>query len=270
MMAQNQISLTNIPLLNHNHETPSVFRPEDLVDAVKTTRKIQQLDLPDICVLEFDGDLTDKLQERDELVHCDCWPCFHTKMWGWPREEVRCGIIPRTIGGPYTVLVAEQLAVCGVKVIIGLASAGRVAPTYPLPSVVIAEQAIRDEGVSYHYLPPEKTVDATLSLVPFLERSLTPLGQPVHRGLVWTTDAPYRETQEDISRYADMGALAVEMQAASLYSFGKRKQVPVALVAHVTNAIDHDGEQFDKGPEDFDISLLGAICEGAKQWLESS
>lgn len=260
--------LDGYPLLKHSYEAQSVFTPENLIEAVKSTRNIQEINIPEICILEFDGDLTDKLKQQGELTHCTSWPCFHTDMWCWSQNDIHCGIIPRTIGGPYTVLVAEQLAACGVKVVIGLASAGRVNPALPLPSVVIADNAIRDEGASYHYLPPGKTVESTQSLIPFLKNSLDKLGEPVRRGLVWTTDAPYRETQEDLTRFAEMGALAVEMQAASLFAFGKYKNLPVALVAHVTNAIDHDGKQFEKGPEDFDITLLRFICTGARDWLE--
>ena len=66
-----------------------------------------------------------------------------------------------------------------------------------------------------------------------------------------------------------MGALAVEMQAASLFAFGKRQGVEVALVAHVTNAPDYDGEPFDKGPADADVLLLQAICRAGRDWLVS-
>ncbi len=269
MNKPSQQTLAGLPLLSHPYDKPSVFSPNDLVEAVKSDRNIQEINIPDICVLEFDGDLTDKLKQQGELIHCDSWPCFHTDLWCWRHDEISCGIIPRTIGGPYTVLVAEQLAVCGVKAVVGLTSAGRISQSLPLPSIVVANEAIRDEGVSYHYLPPAETVEATPSLTPYLERSLKTLDQPVHSGLVWTTDAPYRETKEEIDRYADRGVLAVEMQAASLFSFGVYMNFPVGLVAHVTNAVDHDGKQFEKGQDDFEKSLLLAICSGVNNWLKS-
>ncbi len=256
-----------LPLLNHPLDEPTAFRPEDLTESVRSSRKRPDGDVPAICILEFDGDLTDKLQSRGELERCDAWPCFHTTMWCWNSGELSCGIIPRTIGGPYAVLVAEQLAVCGAKVIVGLASAGRLDSQMPLPALVLADEAIRDEGTSYHYLPPSDTVKGMQSVLPCLERALSEVGLPLRRGLVWTTDAPYRETSAQMQCYADMGALAVEMQAASLFAFGQRQACPVALVAHVTNAPDHEGEAFAKGPDDVDISILEAICRGAATWL---
>jgi nucleoside phosphorylase len=53
-----------------------------------------------------------------------------------------------------------------------------------------------------------------------------------------------------MKRYAERGALAVDMQAASLFAFGQRQECPVALVAHLTNVPDHEGEAFAKGPAD--------------------
>lgn len=257
----------SLPLLNHPLDAPTTFRPKDLVESVRASRDRATGDVPEICVLEFDGDLTDKLQERGELERCDAWPCFHTTMWRWESGGLSCGIIPRTIGGPYTVLVAEQLAICGAKLIVGLASAGRMDSQIPLPAIVLADEAIRDEGTSYHYLPPSKTVKGTQGVLPVLERHLRKVGLPLHRGLVWTTDAPYRETAEQMKRHAELGALAVEMQAASLFAFGQRQRCAVALVAHCTNAPDHEGEAFAKGPDDVDVSILKAICRGSATWL---
>jgi uridine phosphorylase len=260
----NELSL---PLLNHPLDAPTAFRPEDLVESVRAFRDKADGVVPEICILEFDGDLTDKLQARGELEPCDAWPCFHSTMWRWKSEDLSCGIIARTIGGPYTVLIAEQLAVCSAKLIVGLASAGRLDSRIPLPSIVLADEAIRDEGTSYHYLPASRTVKGTQGILPALERCLRETELPVRRGLVWTTDAPYRETEEQMQRYADMGALAVEMQAASLFAFSQRQGCAVALVAHLTNAPDHEGEAFAKGPEDADVSILAAICRAGMSWL---
>src|ERR1700687_619549 len=132
-------------------------------------------------------------------------------MFALELEGVACGIIPRTIGGPYAVLIAEQLAAAGVELIVGLTSAGRVSPELPLPCLVVATSAIRDEGTSYHYLPPDNEVACKSPVVPLLERELIATGWAVRSGKVWTTDAPYRETKAQLNRWSQEGVLAVEM-----------------------------------------------------------
>lgn len=254
-----------LPLLDHALDAPTVFTPRELIEAVRAQRGRDNEAIPPVCVLEFDGDLTDELIRRGEVERCAAWPCFHTEMWIWRGGDLSCGIVSRTIGGPYAVLVAEQMVVCGAKVIVGLASAGRVSPALPIPSVVVADSAIRDEGTSYHYLPPGEVVQAPNELAEALEDEISRAGLHVRRGLVWTTDAPYRETAAQIGRHARAGALAVEMQAASLFAFATRSKVQVGLVAQVSNAPDHEGQPFDKGLPDVNRLLLGCICEAASR-----
>jgi uridine phosphorylase len=251
-----------LPIMDHPLDAPTVFSPRDLVAAVRSQRGIAVELLPEVCVLDFDGDLTDELVRAGDATPCPDWPCFHTAMWTVAVGDDRCGIIPRTIGGPYAVLVAEQLAACGVRVILGLASAGRIDPTLPLPAIVIANRAIRDEGTSYHYLPPSHAIYGCSKTVTTLAEELQPLGMTTRVGTVWTTDAPYRETAEQIERYRNDGALAVEMQAASLFAFSASRQVPVGLVAHLTNAPDHRDQTFDKGSLAEQRQIFQAICRG--------
>lgn len=253
------MTMKKSPLLAHPYDEASAFRPDDLLQAVRSQRGAGVGSLPPVGVLEFDGDLTDALIRADEVRRCEDWACFHTEMWLWPKAEPRCGIVARTIGGPYTVLVAEQMAVSGMGAVVGLASAGRLGRELPLPGIVVADEAVRDEGTSLHYLPPTETVRADTRLAELLVDAVSPIGLPTRRGLVWTTDAPYRETTTQIEHWAARGALAVEMQAASLFAFGEALGVRTGLVAHVTNAIDHDGEPFAKGPDDADRKILAAI-----------
>ena len=240
--------MDKLPLLNHPIDEPTTFTPEGLIDSVRRSRRIPDGRVPPLCILEFDGDITDWLVKEGIAQAFPAWPCFHTTMFAIEVESTMCGIIPRTIGGPYAVLIAEQLAAAGAELIIGLTSAGRVSPELPLPCLVAITGAIRDEGTSLHYLPPNREVDCPVPQVAaLLERELPATGWTVRSGKVWTTDAPYRETQAQLQHWANEGILAVEMQAASLFAFGKAQGVAVACIAMVSNAVDHDGEQFNTG-----------------------
>ena len=256
-----------IPLLAHSLEESSAFTPEALLDAVRVARGLPRDPVPPICILEFDGDLTDWLITTGAAKPWKSWACFHTAMHAIEVDGIPCGIVPRTIGGPYAVLIAEQLKASGAQVILGLTSAGRVAASVPIPSLVVATAAIRDEGTSYHYLSASRSAVADATLADSLQRSLESLGVPVLGGAVWTTDAPYRETKQQLTEYARQGVLAVEMQAASLFAFASVRCVPVGMVAHVTNAVDHEQAPFEKGSHEFSRRLLETMCRAAKSFL---
>jgi uridine phosphorylase len=258
-----------IPLLSHPLDKPSAFTPEALLDAVRVARRLPREPVPPICILEFDGDLTDWLVSTGIAKPCPSWACFHTAMHALEIDGTPCGIIPRTIGGPYAALIAEQLKSSGAQLILGLTSAGRVSASVPVPSLIVATEAIRDEGTSYHYLPASRSSVAHAELASSLAQGLKNLGLPVVSGTVWTTDAPYRETSQQLAEYAAQGVLAVEMQAASLFAFAIARNIPVGIVAHVTNAVDHQQDPFEKGSHEFGQRLLEAICRAAKSFLDS-
>jgi uridine phosphorylase len=105
-------------------------------------------------------------------------------------------------------------------------------------------------------------------IVPLLERELTMTGWRIRSGQVWTTDAPYRETTMQLKKWADERVLAVEMQVASLFAFAAAKGAAVASVAVVSNAVDHDGEQFDSGSQQVGLNIIAACARTFKAWRE--
>jgi uridine phosphorylase len=256
-----------LPILNHALDEPSELTARKLVDDVRRSRQIPAATVPRVCILEFDGDLTDWLVQQGIAKPFPLWACFHTAMFTLELEGMQCGVIARTIGGPYAVLIAEQLQAAGAQLIIGLTSAGRVSTDLPLPCLVVANGAIRDEGTSYHYLSPGREVMCPSAIVSVLERELAATGWSVRSGKVWTTDAPYRETRSQLQSWAGERVLAVEMQAASLFAFGTARKVDVGCVAMVSNAFDHGGEQFDTGSYEDRLLILRALARAARSFL---
>jgi hypothetical protein len=205
-MAEKPMRTAASPLVQHALESPSAFTPERLMDAVRAVRGLTHEAVPPLCVLDFDGDLSDHLADTGLSTPLTSWACFHTSMRVLALDGLVCGIVPRTIGGPYAVLIAEQLRAAGAKVIVGLTSAGRVSPSLPLPSIVVIDEAVRDEGTSLHYLPPSASVETpSPRLVDVIAQELSALRVPVSRGAVWTTDAPYRETSGQLRTWAERG-----------------------------------------------------------------
>jgi uridine phosphorylase len=257
------------PILDHPVDEDSAFTAQALIADVRRLRDVGNESLPALCFLEFDGDLTNWLVEHHIAAPFHSWACFHTAMFSLELEGIECGIVGRTIGGPYAVLIAEQLHAAGARLIIGVTSAGRVASDLPLPGLVVATSAIRDEGTSYHYLPPGKEVTCPSHLTLPIARELSASGFPVRMGKVWTTDAPYRETNKQLAKWEREGALAVEMQAASLFAFGKARNANVAVVARMSNAVDHEGSQFDTGSNEQGLEILKALARAARSLLNT-
>lgn len=132
------------------------------------------------------------------------------------------------IGAPAVVGVVELLIALGARAFVSIGTAGALAPAAHIGDLVICDRAIRDEGVSHHYLPPEKYAYSSPSLTQRLADSLGARGLSPHLGASWTIDAPYRETVEEARQYQQEGALTVEMEASALFAVAQLRGAEMA------------------------------------------
>jgi uridine phosphorylase len=102
------------------------------------------------------------------------------------------------VGASYAVLIAEQLFASGCQLLISMTSAGQLLELRPPPYFVLIDKALRDEGTSYHYMPPAEFSYADQETIGALANGFDGLGVFVERGATWTTDAPFRETEQAI------------------------------------------------------------------------
>jgi uridine phosphorylase len=199
------------------------------------------------CLLDFDGELVQHLAGTGRAREDSAWPCFHTRLFRWQMGNAEYGVIGGTIGAPFAVLVAEELFSLGCRALVSISSAGLVAERFTPPFFLLIERAMRDEGTSSHYRRPGRYADADASLVAEVRKRAEGLSIPVHTGTSWTTDAPFRETENLIASRRKEGIVSVEMEAAALLTLGKVQGKPVVCLAHVTNSMATREEDFEKG-----------------------
>jgi purine-nucleoside phosphorylase len=144
-----------------------------------------------------------------------------------------------------------------------MTSAGQLAPIRPPPYFVLIDKALRDEGTSYHYMPPAEYSHADPVLLERVVTGLAGQGIEIERGATWTTDAPFRETEEAIMAMRNAGLLAVEMEAAALYAFATARNRAVLCFAHVTNQMAVLEGDFEKGEANGSVDALALIVAAA-------
>jgi len=256
-----------------DHKAPSVFRPEALLREARRQKGLPLVAVPPVCVLDPDGDVVRHLKRTGAGRGHEGWACYHTELLTFDVDGVgEVGIIGYAVGASFAVLIAEQLFASGCRLLISVTSAGQIANNGPTPYFVLIDRALRDEGTSYHYLPPATfAVAPNAALLTRVEEALSRIADiVVHRGATWTTDAPYRETEAAIVSARDLGALAVEMEAAALYAFAAARRRSVVCLAHVTNAMAQNIGDFEKGESDGATATLALIVATARAWSSGS
>jgi uridine phosphorylase len=239
------------PILeNKNPKLPSVFQPSALLREARRQKNLPDGEVPAVCILDPDGDIVRRLRQEGRSQPVENWPCYHTRLDKFVLADQTVGIVGCAVGAPFAVLVAEELFACGCRAIFSITSAGQIIPAGPTPYFVIIDRALRDEGTSYHYAAPSEYSAADSRLVTLAAKALKARGLRVIVGPTWTTDAPFRETADAIEAARQKGLLAVEMEAAALYSFAQANNVPILCIAHVTNTMGQTERDFEKGEAD--------------------
>ena len=254
------------PILEHKlPSAPSAFAPQALLREARRQKGLAAVDVPPICILDPDGDVVRSLRRAGTAHSFEGWPCYHTQLDTFVLGEQVAGIVGCAVGAPFAVLVAEQLFASGCRLLLSLTSAGQIVAAGPPPYFVIIDRALRDEGTSYHYATPAEFALADPALVAMASAALADKGLHAFVGASWTTDAPFRETAAAIAWARSKGVLAVEMEAAALYTFARAAGAAVLCLAHVTNTMGQADRDFEKGQAEGAadaLAVLTAIAAG--------
>jgi uridine phosphorylase len=248
------------------YDEPSQFQVENLLREARRQRHLPELPVPDVCLLDPDGDVVRHLRVTGEAARHPGWACYHSELWVTDRPHGLLGIVPCAVGAPYAVLVAEELHASGCRLVVSVTSAGQISEVAQPPYFVLIERAWRDEGTSLHYLAPSEWSNLRPELVSRLTGTFDGLDEPVITGASWTTDAPLRETATAIAAAEAAKIDAVEMEAAALYAYAAARHRDVVCVAHVTNTMATRGDDFEKGEDDGTHRILAVVDAIAQRW----
>jgi len=154
--------------------------------------------------------------------------------------RVPAAVFRSHIGAPASSMDLEEMGVLGVREVIAFGSCGSIVKDLRIGDFVVPDFAVSDEGTSRHYgasprPEPDSGLRATI-LAACASRGLT-----VREGGVWTTDAPYREHRDRATRLAKRGVVAVDMEAAALWTVARHRGMRVASVFVVSDELGGPG-----------------------------
>jgi len=143
------------------------------------------------------------------------------------------------LGGPASANLIEELSYNGITKFIACGSCGCVVDGIDIDNAFfIPTSAIRDEGLSYHYVPASRTINTNPKVNKALEKSLKKYKQKYVTGTTWTTDAIYRETPNRTARRVEEGAIGVEMECASLASVAEFNKLLFGELLYFTDKVE--------------------------------
>lgn len=151
------------------------------------------------------------------------------------------GLFHSLMGGARTVCLMESLLARGAKKFLFYGNCGVLDREIAAGHLILPTAAYRDEGTSYHYLPVSDYVEVPTQ--PRTAQIMDELHLPYVSGRVWTTDAFYRETRDNMQKRKADGCIAVDMECASVMAAGQFRNVPVYQFFYADDCLD--GEAWD-------------------------
>lgn len=201
--------------------------------------------LPDRCVICFFEDVFRRLQTegRLEQVACDRSEMGQHPVYGltWKGEQLAC--FHPGLGAPLAGALLEHAIAGGSTKFVAVGGAGVLNRNIAVGHLLVPIHAVRDEGMSYHYLPPSRTVAASPAAVAAIECVLQQHGLAYHTITTWTTDAIFRETPDKIALRRQEGCVTVEMEAAAFFAVAQFRGVDLGQILYAGD--DVGGEVWD-------------------------
>lgn len=212
-----------IPNYGEKYDAEAVFSPAEAV-----AEQGEGLpDVPPAVILGYQPKLTEVVEQRAESTVQIVRSQYLYRL----TETV--GYVPVHewgIGAPISATVTENVIAAGAEAVILLGGGAGIQQDLSPDAAILPTDAIRDEGVSYHYVPAEESVTPTPGLVDALDDALSERDFETPRGRTWTTSAFYRETIPEIEQYREEGVLTLCMESAAIWAVCQYRGAATATV----------------------------------------
>jgi uridine phosphorylase len=201
---------------------------------------------PTVAVLCFFQEVLEQLEARGAarrvgrlLSEIGPNPLYEVDVDGVPVLVVHPGV-----GAPLAAGMLEEVIALGCDRIVACGGAGALRDELVLGHAVVVDEAVRDEGTSFHYLAPARSVVADPNGVAVLCALLAEEHVPYVVGKSWTTDAFYREPKTRIERRVAEGCITVEMEASAFMAVARFRGVRFAQLLYAGDSVA--GETWDE------------------------
>jgi len=176
------------------------------------------------------------LCRRFHLTEDEHYPLYMSRLYVVSEGHMRFSIVGPLVGAPYGVMILETLIAAGIGKILFWGWCGAISDKIKIGDIIVPNGAVIDEGTSGHYgADSAQVAEPSGEITTKIRDALTRHRLEFHEGLVWSTDAIFRETRAKVERFQSQGALAVEMEASALFTVAKYRAVKVGALLVVSD-----------------------------------
>ena len=226
----------DFPILEHDPDPSPIIQAKNL---------LQPVDIAEACVLCFFRDAIEQLlaAHPHRVVTTLKGEAQHLPVYELEYHGKKVALINACVGAPLAAAQLEELTALGCRKFIACGGCGVLQKEIAVGHLIIPTAAVRDEGTSYHYLPPSREVTANQAVVAIIESVLNAHQAPYITAKTWTTDSFYRETRGKMELRKQEGCVTVEMESATYFAVSQYLGVSFGQILYAGDNLD--GEAWD-------------------------
>ena len=215
-------------------DSQAMLHPSDLIKPVPG--------FPETCVSTFSRTI---IQRYAAMEQTEAIAVLYTANGANPVYRItyggrEFGLYLSLVGAPACVCGLEEVIAMGARKFVFFGSCGILNEEKVGKSLIVPTGAVRDEGTSYHYLPPSAEIEADEGTTALLKDCLMRCGCPVVLGKMWTNDAIYRETQDLVRERREAGCIGTDMEYSALLAAARFRGVRFAQFFYGADCLDND------------------------------
>lgn len=216
--------------------------------------------LPDALVFTFHGIYAHLLANDSRFERNMRLAPSNSTMFTTVSDNPRIGVTCLSPGATAMVgQVENQIALGGASRFVIVGTAGSIRTDVKPGAVLVVTSAVRDDGISQHYLPPETYVHADETLTGALASALRDQGVAPTLGSTWTVPTPYRSTADEVEQLAAAGVAVVECEVASLLAVAEAHGVAAGACLSVVSSLVEQNRAVTLIPADAAAALEAAL-----------
>lgn len=254
------------PNVPEKHAHPSITGPGDFLDAARAAGW-DPGPLPAGVVFTYSPLITRHLDQSERFEEHMALAPGNARFFVSDESGARVGVSCLAPGAPAMATQLQNLVHLGVRRFASIGTAGAIVDWIDPGQVVVLSAAVRDEGVSHHFLPAARYADADPGLTERLRAAIAERGHQPLVGRTWTTAVPFRMTAAEIEEYAADDVLTTELEAAALFAVAAALRASAAsavVVTDVTTTAGRIREDWKAAPEPL-LAVLDAAVETVRQ-----
>ncbi len=219
---------------------------DDTPEAVIEPRKVYPpIDMPEHCVITFFGEVVAKVRDehKAKIIHSSRWESGMVYIYEMNHNGRRVAFGQSPVCAASAVAFLEEAIARGCRKFIVCGGAGVLDSEIARGKIIVPKTAVRDEGTSYHYLPPAREVSAHPEAVAAIEATLKEKKVEYIISKTWTTDGIFRETPRKVKLRREEGCVAVDMEAAAFFAVAQFRGVKLGQMLYAGD--DVSGLEWD-------------------------